>query len=149
MCTCAWFSLPRTCMPGPQVSRAPGLSWRTDHGTSWHRLHLWVFHLKSRKVRGITRTSKFRRAPSATFSPSSSRALLQCMCAGICVEGTIYLYPWQTEGASHSLSWFSTSGQSCPPLAGGWIIIRFLYCFFLVFPSKQIHTHKMFWTRVY
>lgn len=51
VCTSAWFSLPRTCMPGPQVSWATGLSWRTDHGTSWHRLHLWVFHLKSRKVR--------------------------------------------------------------------------------------------------
>lgn len=40
--------IPRTCIPGPQVSWAPGLSWRTDQGTSWHLLHLWVFHLQKR-----------------------------------------------------------------------------------------------------
>lgn len=43
-----WLCSPRIWMPGPQVSWAPGLSWRTDHGTSWHLLHLWVFHLKRR-----------------------------------------------------------------------------------------------------
>lgn len=50
-----------------------------------------------------------------------------------------YLYPWQTDGDSQSLSWVSTSGQSCPPLAGDCMIIRFLECFFLVLPPKQTH----------
>lgn len=50
MCTSVWLPIPRTCIPGPQVSWAPGLSWRTDQGTIWHRLHLWVFHLQSVQV---------------------------------------------------------------------------------------------------
>ncbi|TNN34606.1 hypothetical protein EYF80_055236 [Liparis tanakae] len=39
-------------LPGPEkgyeVSWAPGRAWRRDHGTSWHFLHLWVFHLDMR-----------------------------------------------------------------------------------------------------
>lgn len=56
-----------------------------------------------------------------------------------CVDRTSYLYPWQTDGESHSLSWVRTSGQSCPPLAGSWMIILFLFCFFLVLAPEENH----------
>lgn len=71
------------------------------------------------------------------------------MCAGLMLNRTGYLYPWQTDGASHSLSWLSTSGQSCPPLAGDWMIIRFLYCFFLVLPPERRHKKTQTHTYIY
>lgn len=40
-----------------------------------------------------------------------------------------YLNPGQTLGTSQSVSSSSTSGHSCPPLDGCWMIRRFLDCF--------------------
>lgn len=50
-CTGIWWmkrllSEPLVWRPGPQVSWALGLSCLRNHGTSWHFLHLWVFHLE-------------------------------------------------------------------------------------------------------
>lgn len=46
VCVCVCVPLPLVCMPGPQVSCAVGLSCLRNQGTSWHFLHLCVFHLE-------------------------------------------------------------------------------------------------------